>query len=139
MVVTYATKLMTGITLITVPAIAYGGYFLLSLLNGKYTELALTDYQRAMFRAGHAHAGVIVLLSLICQMLVDYSALSEPWRWTVRVAIVLAALLISGGFFAAAAGPGRTTPNNMIYLLYAGAALLIYSMITLGIGLIRGN
>ncbi|CAN5827933.1 hypothetical protein BH24BAC1_BH24BAC1_14790 [soil metagenome] len=136
--ITYATKLMTGITLISVPTIAFGGYFLLTILSGKQEALALTDFQKAMFRAGHAHAGVIVLLSLICQILVDFSALSEPWRWTVRVAIVLAALMISGGFFAAAGGAGRTTPSNLIYLLYAGVFFLTYSVITLGVGLIRG-
>ncbi|WP_143309278.1 hypothetical protein [Chitinophaga vietnamensis] len=64
-------KLMCGITLITVPTIEFGGHFLLRVLSGRMPSLSLTPFQRAMFRAGHAHAGVIVILSLICQALAD--------------------------------------------------------------------
>jgi len=35
------------------------------------------------FRAGHAHAGVIVILSLICQMLADAAVLPTPYGYSV--------------------------------------------------------
>ncbi len=133
---TYDAKLMCGIILITVPTIEYGGYFLLTILSGKQEKLGLTTFQKAMFRAGHAHAGVIVILSLICQILADYAALATTLVWIVRVGVPAAALLMSGGFFAAAAGKGSTQPNQMIGLIYVGAIVLTASLILLGIGLI---
>jgi len=39
------------------------------------------------FRAGHAHAGVIVILSLVCQILVDAAALPMPLLWFVRIGV----------------------------------------------------
>ena len=74
---TYEAKLMCGIILLTIPGIQYGGFFLLRLLSGGHKNLALNDLQKSMFRAGHAHAGVLVILSLICQPLVD-GARSRP-------------------------------------------------------------
>jgi hypothetical protein len=56
-----ATRLISGILLITVPTIEFGGTFL--LLFGK--EPQFTDFQRSMFRAGHAHAGVLVIIALV--------------------------------------------------------------------------
>lgn len=128
---------MTGIILLTVPTIIYGGNFLLGLISGQYPELALTPFQQAMFRAGHAHAGVLVILALLAQLFADHALLSVKVRWIVRGGFPLAAILVSGGFFAAAAGPGRTEPNAFIPVLYAGMLLLTASLIILGIGLLR--
>ncbi|MDF9800508.1 hypothetical protein OKW21_005771 [Catalinimonas alkaloidigena] len=136
---TYITKLMCGIILLTVPTIQYGGYFLLQLLAGKHTEMGLNTFQKSMFRAGHAHAGVIVILSLIAQILVDYAALPKALEWWVRIGFPLSAILISGGFFGAAAGKQVTKPTPLIWLLYVGAIVLLISLLSLGIGLIRNN
>jgi hypothetical protein len=132
---TSITKLMSGIILLTVPTIEYGGYFLLSILSGKQ-EMALTDFQKAMFRAGHAHAGVLVILSLLAQIFTDYAELNPALEWIVRIGFPLSAILVSGGFFASATGQGITKPNNLIFILYTGAFLLATSLIILGIGLI---
>ncbi len=130
------TLLMCGIILLTVPTIQYGGFFLLRLLGGAYARLELTPFQRSMFRAGHAHAGVLVLLALICQPLVEHASLGIGVAWAVRVAFPLAAVLISGGFFAAAAGRGRTSSGPGIWLLYAGIGVLASALIALGIALV---
>ena len=131
------SRLLCGIILITVPTIQFGGAFLLRVLSGRMDGLGLTPFQQSMFRAGHAHAGVIVILSLIGEVLCDYATLPINWLWLVRIGMPLSAILISGGFFAAAAGKGRTTPNAWIRMLYVGALLLAVSMITLGVGLIN--
>ncbi len=74
-----ATRLMTGIILITVPAVQFGGAFLLrSLGDRSYTSNPL---RQNMFRAGHAHAGVLVILSLVCQLLTDFAGLPIPVAW----------------------------------------------------------
>jgi len=69
------TRLMSGILLVTVPTIQYGGYFLLRLFSGQIPGLKPSPLQTSFFRAGHAHAGVLVILSLICQMFVEHAAL----------------------------------------------------------------
>lgn len=130
------SKLMCGAILLSVPTIEYGGFFLLSLLSGKYKKLELNNFQKSMFRAGHAHAGVLVILALVAQVLTDHSSLSENLNWFVRVGFPISAILVSGGFFGAGAGKGREKPGPMIWVLYAGIILLAASLITLGIGLL---
>lgn len=135
---TSLAKLFCGITLLTVPTIQYGGYFLLTVLSGT-ANMPLTDFQKNMFRAGHAHAGVLVILSLIMQMLIDYSNLSAGMQLFLRITFPLAAILVSGGFFAAAIGNQLTKPNDNIWILYAGIFVLAASVIILGIALIRNR
>lgn len=132
------TKLFCGIILLSVPTIQFGGYFMLTILSGK-SKLPFTDFQKSMFRAGHAHAGVLVILALIAQILTDYAALSKPLELTVRIGFALAAVLISGGFFGAAAGKNISKPTSLISILYTGIFVLAASVITLGIALIKSS
>jgi hypothetical protein len=134
---TTETKRMAGIIILTVPTIAYGGYFLLTVLSGQANELALTDFQKAMFRAGHAHAGVLVILALVALPYVEAAKLGKTWKLIVSNCFPVAAVLVSGGFFASAIGAGLTQPNQFIVILYLGVATLIFGLITLGIGLVR--
>ena len=90
---------MSGIILITVPTIQYGGYFLLTSLINKRSGYMENPLRQNFFRAGHAHAGVIVILSLICQMLADSATLPFSLLSFVRIGVPLAAILISAGFF----------------------------------------
>jgi hypothetical protein len=130
------TKMTCGIILLTVPTIQYGGYFLLSILSGKL-KLPLTEFQKSMFRAGHAHAGVLVILSLIAEILSDYASLNQSLEKFIHIGFPLSAILVSGGFFASASGKNITKPNNLISILYTGILLLAVSSIILGIGLIK--
>ena len=130
-------KLISGITLITVPTIQYGGYFLLTSLMEKTSGYMENPLRQNFFRAGHAHAGVIVILSLVCQILADSAFLPSPLVWFVRIGVPLAAILISGGFFFSMLSPGATEPSGAVRLIYAGAVILAVSVIMLGIGLIR--
>jgi len=130
---------LSGIILLTVPTIIYGGYFLLSILSGKMDHLGLTDFQKAMFRAGHAHAGVLVILSLILQVLADHANLSKTWKWISRLLFPISAILVSGGFFASAAGNNITEPTSMVFILYSGIITLVTGLLVLGIGLIKNK
>jgi hypothetical protein len=131
-------KLISGIILLTVPTIQYGGYFLLKIISGQM-NLSLTDFQRSMFRAGHAHSGVLVILALIAQLLVDGSTVSPAAEWFLRLGFPLAAILIGLGFFAAALGRNQITPNRLVVILYSGITLLATVVIFLGIELIRSR
>jgi Ni,Fe-hydrogenase I cytochrome b subunit len=130
-------RLMSGIILITVPTIQYGGYFLLTLLMDRGSGYMDNALRQNFFRAGHAHAGVIVLLSLICQVLADSASLPSPLVWFVRIGVPLSAILISAGFFVSMPSPSAIQPNGAVALIYIGAILLALGVLTLGIGLLR--
>jgi hypothetical protein len=131
---TDATKLIAGLLLISVPTVEFGGTFLLRILSGKHSEF--TEFQRSMFRAGHAHAGVLVILALVAQVFTDQAGLSAPIGWAVRIGFAAAPILVSGGFFGAAIGKGRTRPGGLIGLLWVGVLVLAGSLVVLGISLI---
>jgi hypothetical protein len=122
-----------GILLLTIVGIAYGGTFMLRVVGG---GVPVTDFQKSFFRAGHAHAGVLVILGLLGTILVDATSLTGFWQAVARGGVPLAAILMSAGFFFAAIGRERTTPNPFIALVWLGAASLTAGVVTLGIGLL---
>ena len=129
---------MSGIILITVPTIQYRGYFLPTSWMKKKQRIEMENPLRQnFFRAGHAHAGVIVILSLVCQVLADSAALPIPLLWFVRVGVPFAAVLISVGFFFSVLPLTATQPNGAVSLIYLGAVVLAVAVISLGIGLVK--
>ncbi len=133
---TREARMISGIILITVPTIQYGGYFLLTSLMNKGSGYMENPLRQNFFRAGHAHAGVIVILSLVCQMLADAAVLPTPMLWFVRIAVPLSAILISAGFFSVLP-PTATQASGAVALVYAGAVILAAGVVTLGVGLLR--
>jgi hypothetical protein len=133
----YATRLMAGIILITVPSIQYGGYFLLTSLVKPGSGYMENPLRQNFFRAGHAHAGVFVILSLLCQILVDAATLPVLLQWFARIDVPLAAILIPIGFFVSMAPPTASQPNGAVGFIYVGAAILAAGVLTLGVGLLR--
>jgi hypothetical protein len=133
---TREARLMSGIILITVPTIQYGGYFLLTSLMNKSSGYMENPLRQNFFRAGHAHAGVIVILSLVCQILADAAVLPTPLLWFVRIGVPLSAILISAGFFFSVLPPTATRASGAVSLIYAGALILAVGVVTLGIGLL---
>ena len=131
------SRLLCGIILITVPTIEFGGIFLLKMLRSREPGYVGNPIRQNLFRAGHAHAGVIVILSLICQVLVDSIILPGPIAWVVRIGVPAAAILIPAGFFLSVASPRSEKPNGMIRLVYLGALVLALSVLILGIALVH--
>lgn len=136
---TREARLISGIILLTVPTIQYGGYFLLTSLMNKSSGYMDNPLRQNFFRAGHAHAGVIVILSLVCQVLADSAVLPSPLVWFVRIGVPLSAILIPAGFFFSILPPAATQPNGAVGGIYAGAIILAISVITLAVGLIRAS
>jgi hypothetical protein len=134
---TREARIMCGIILITVPTIQYGGYFLLTSLMDKGSRYMENPLRQNFFRAGHAHAGVIVILSLVCEMLADASFLPTPLLWFVRIGVPLSAILISAGFFFSVLPPTTTQASGAVSLIYVGALILAIAIVSLGIGLLR--
>jgi hypothetical protein len=68
---------------------------------------------------------------------VDEANLSESMKWLVRGSIPVAAILVPAAFFLSMLSPDAKAPHGLIYLAYAGAALLALGVLVLGIGLVR--
>jgi hypothetical protein len=123
-----------GVLLITIVGVAYGGTFMLRVTGGKVPATAL---QKSYFRAGHAHAGVLVMLSLICMILVDATSLTGVAQAVAREGVPIAAILMPSGFFLSVIGRGRTAPNRLLALIWLGALSLTAGVLTLGAGLLQ--
>lgn len=133
MELTEASRTLAGILLISIVTIESGGAFLLRVVRG--AEPA-TPIQQSFFRAGHAHAGVLVTLALVCQLFVDATDLDGGLEWLARSGVAAAAILMPAGFFLSVLPKGTTKPNSFIWLLAGGAAFLAAGTLTLGVGLI---
>jgi hypothetical protein len=105
---------------------------MLSIVRGRQS---VTEFQHAFARAGHAHAGVLVTLSLVCLLFVDAAQLDGVFAVLVS-GVPLAAILMPAGFFFSSMGKDVTQPNRLIVLLYAGATSLAIGVSSLGIGLL---
>lgn len=131
-----ATRWMVAIAFVLLPTIAYGGYFLLTILRRKVGTEKITEVQRNYFRAGHAHAGVLVILAIIGQLVLDASLFPEWAVWTLRIGLVVSPLLISGGFF----GGAPRTPDGpaapLVRLVPIGAVILSLTVIGVGVSLL---
>lgn len=127
------TRISIGLILLTVPTIQFGGYFLLTQMGRD--KVIRTELQRSYYRAGHAHAGVLVLLALLAQLMVESTRLSNSLQLLVRVGFAIAPILISAGFLGAAPREG-TKPTQLILLIYLGAIALTASLLVLGLGLL---
>jgi hypothetical protein len=134
-VMTYESRLLAGILLIVLPTVMFGGVSILSLLIGDpaYMENPL---RQDLWRAGHAHAGVWLILALVTLRYVD-EELSNVMKWLVRGSIPIAAILLPAAFFLSVLSPDSTSPNGLIHLAYVGAVLLAVGVLVLGIGLVR--
>ena len=132
------SRRMAGILLVVFPTVVFGGFSLLNLLlhDPGYTANPL---RQDLWRAGHAHAGVLLILSLVALRYVDDANLSERLKRTIRSAIPSTAILLPAAFFLSVLPPDAITPNPLIYLAYAGAVILALALLVLGVGLLRKN
>jgi hypothetical protein len=137
--VTRESRRLAGIILILVPAVAFGGASLLTMILGGAPGYLDNEVRQALWRAGHAHAGVLLILALVALRYVDETSLRGPWLWLARHGIPTAALLMPAGFFLSVVDPAATAPNLLIGLVYVGGLFLVGGVVTLGLGLVRGG
>src|SRR3712207_270088 len=131
-----SSRRLAGILLIVFPTVVYGG---VSILNALVNDPAYTDnaLRQDLWRAGHAHAGVLLILSLVALRYVDDTALTERTRWFVRLAFPTAAVLLPLAYFLSVLSPDAEEPNALVNLAYVGAVVLVAGMVALGVGLVR--
>jgi len=131
-----ASRTVAGILLVLVPTIEFGGYSLLRMIAKRTPGYLDNPVRQNLWRAGHAHAGVLVLLALVGILYVDQTDLSDGLRTLARSSIAVAPILVSAGFFFSSLSPRAERPNGMIALVYLGAILLGVGAVTLGVGLL---
>ncbi len=88
-------QLFTVIALVSLPTVMYGGYALMGVMRDR----KLTEHQRAMFRAGHAHAGVLLILALVALQILSRTTFSDATLWIGSFLLLFGILAQSGGFF----------------------------------------
>jgi hypothetical protein len=134
-----ASRFLAGLILILVPTVEIGGLFLLTFIRRRTPGYLDNPVRQALFRAGHAHAGVLVILALVGMFFVDQAALPDAIKPLVRLCLFAAPLLVSAGFFLSVAKPSAQRPNSLIVLVYLGALSLALGVVTLGVGLLLGS
>jgi hypothetical protein len=105
---------------------------MLRVVTGKQ---GANDLQKSFFRAGHAHAGVLVILGLVTLLLIDAARISGWAHWS-PIGILLAAILIPAGFFLSVIGRDPQRPSGVIALVWTGFGVLSVSVVVAGIALI---
>lgn len=130
------TRKHAGILIIILPTVIYGGVSILGFLinDPAYIQNPL---RQDLFRAGHAHAGVLLILSLIALLYIDETNLSKPWKRMATSFIPLSTIFLPAAFFFSVLDGDAVKPNGLINLAYVGAVLLVAGLLILGIGLIR--
>ena len=131
-----ATRQLAGILFVLVPTVEFGGWSLLRMIARRVPGYLDNPVRQNLFRAGHAHAGVLLLLTLVGILYVDHTDLSGGARTLVRTGLALAPILMPAGFFFSVLRPSDDRPNRLIVLVYLGALSLAVSAVTLGLSLL---
>jgi hypothetical protein len=136
---TRESRMFAGVLLVVIPSVMFGGLTLLHLLIGNAPGYYDNPLRHDLWRAGHAHAGVYLVLSLVMLRYVDEARLSPFWKWLARTGAPIAAILIPAAFFLSMLSPTAKMPNGLINLAYIGALFLASAVLALGVGLIRAS
>lgn len=128
---------LAGILLVIYPTVVLGGVSLLSLLLRRSPYYTDSPLRQRLWRAGHAHAGVLLLLSLVMLAWVDVADLPSGAATFARSAAPIAAILVPAAYFLSVVQPSAERPTRLIGLAYVGAVVLVAGVLTLGIGLLR--
>jgi hypothetical protein len=122
------------IALLSLVTVEYGGWALLGFLTGRGS---LGAFREQFFRAGHAHAGVLLVLSLVYFLYLDRAGYSTGMQWLAGLVLLAGIIAQSGGFFVhlAVGQEGRRSSGTV--LTRTGALLIATALIVLAVGLIQ--
>lgn len=133
----HESRRLAGIILILVPAVAFGGASLLSMIVGQAPGYLDNPVRQDLWRAGHAHAGIMLIIALVLLRYVDETPLRGGWLWLARHGAPIAAIFMPLGFFLSVLSPEATEPSVLIGLVPIGGLFLLGAVITTGVGLLR--
>jgi len=92
--------------------------------------------RQTLTRAAHAHAGELLLLSLICQILLDSLDLPQALSWFIRIGVLTGTILVPMGFLLSSGAPPTEQPEGAMQLVFSGDFILAIALLTLGIALL---
>jgi hypothetical protein len=127
------TNVLPIAAVIALVSVEYGGWALLTFLSGRD---GLADWQKGFFRAGHAHAGVLLVLSLVYLLYLPRASFSDGLEWVAGGVLLAGVLAQSGGFFLHLGIGQPAKPSAGTKLTRIGALLIGAALLTLAVGLI---
>ena len=130
------TTLLPIIAVLSLISVAYGGSALLGFLTGR---ARLSGFQEQSFRAGHGHAGVLLVLSLVYFLYLDRTGYSTGVQWLAGLLLLLGIIAQSGGFFLHLwlGQPDRSSPGTVV--TRSGGVLIAAALVILVVGLITSG
>jgi hypothetical protein len=129
------TEILPIVAILSIVTVEFGGYALLRFITTDRDKLGA--FRERFFRAGHAHAGVLLVLSLVYLLYLPRAGFSNAWEWLLGLALLVGVLAQSGGFFMHL-GMGKEGAGSVgTTVTRAGALLIAASLIGLAVGLIR--
>jgi hypothetical protein len=126
-------RVMIILAWLALPTVMFGGYSLLRLLN---RGDRLTPFQVTYFRAGHAHAGVLLLMSILYYFFLEQTALPAVVKLGAAVVLFVGILAQSGGFFLHMLIGKPNAPSWGSTVTIIGAVLLAGAVLVLVFGLL---
>ena len=132
-----SARVLAAVLVLSLVTVETGGMYLLRLTRGRQPT---TEFQRSFARAGHAHAAVLLILSLVGLLYVEVGGLGTGGiAVPARSLVPAAAILMPAGFFFSSLGRGATEPNRWVVLVYLGAVSLAVGLVSLGVGLLTSG
>jgi len=130
------TRVLPAVSVLSVVSVEYGGWALLGFLTGRGQ---LGQFRERFFRAGHAHAGVLLVLSLVYYLHLDRTGYSDRVKWLAGGLLQAGILAQSGGFFVhvGLGQPNRSSLGTVLTRL--GALLIAAALLILAVGLLRSE
>ena len=125
---------LLAIQWIALVTVMFGGEALLRLSQGE-----LSDHTTRYFRAGHAHAGVLVGIGMVLVLALGRTELSNQGMVLTWLGWTIGVLMLSGGLFyhAYLGEPGESSPGTWITAL--GGIVLGIVAIWFAIQLLRAR
>lgn len=123
-----------AIVLFSIVNVEFGGW---SLLGSLTSENRLTQFEEQFFRAGHGHAGVLLILALAYLLLMDRTRFTARIQWWLGFTLLAGILLQSGGFFVHMLTGAEGAASGGTWMTRTGAVLLAVALVSLGFGLLR--
>lgn len=128
------TRRIGAFVLFAIVTVEFGGWSLLGFLT---RSDSLSPFEEQFFRAGHGHAGVLLVLALAFLLLLERTSFERRTQLGLALTLLAGILLQSGGFFLHMVIGEEQAASAGTYVTWAGAALLAIAMVTAGIGLLR--
>ena len=128
------TELLPAIALLLLIGVEFGGWSLLWFITSK--REVMDDRRIQFFRAGHAHGGVLTILSLVYFVYLDRTGFSEGLQWVLGVGLIAGTLAQSGGFFVHLGKGAPDSSTTGPILTRTGAMVIAVALIALAIGLL---